>query len=158
MNKARPRCEGSKLKIRGRKAGTSVSLGTRTHDMAWENGSPAYYDSKNIFLIKGKPLLRTGFVCASQELCPDEEVYRSEFLNHWVLPRGDICAQWYWFNTGACLCRRELSKRLDTYTGGCDALCRWALTHYVRQERYRTCPSAPRRVIPKRAQTERAAE
>jgi hypothetical protein len=55
----------------------SATFGT---DPAFNRSYADYYGKINIFLIRGRPLLKTGIVCFSDELCPDKDAIRSEFL------------------------------------------------------------------------------
>jgi DNA-binding CsgD family transcriptional regulator len=57
-------------------------------DPSFNRSYADYYGKINIFLIRGRRLLKTGSVCFSDELCPNEEATRSEFFNDWVLPQG----------------------------------------------------------------------
>jgi DNA-binding CsgD family transcriptional regulator/PAS domain-containing protein len=57
-------------------------------DPSFNRSYSEYYGTINIFLLRGKSLLNTGNVCFSDELCPNEEAFRSEFFNEWVLPQG----------------------------------------------------------------------
>jgi DNA-binding CsgD family transcriptional regulator len=63
----------------------SATFGT---DPSFSRSYAEHYGKVNIFLIRGRPLLKTGSVCFSDELCPNEEAIRSEFFNDWVLPQG----------------------------------------------------------------------
>jgi DNA-binding CsgD family transcriptional regulator len=63
----------------------SATFGT---DPTFNRSYAEHYGKINVFLIRGRPLLKTGSVCFSDELCPDEEAVRSEFFNDWVLPQG----------------------------------------------------------------------
>jgi DNA-binding CsgD family transcriptional regulator len=47
-----------------------------------------HYGKINVFLIRGRALLKSGNVAFSNELCPDGEAFRSEFYNDWVRPQG----------------------------------------------------------------------
>lgn len=60
---------------------------------AW-NVDPAYLESYmahfsfvNPWLTRRKDLLGAGMVVASQMLCPDQEMDRTEFCNDWLLPQ-----------------------------------------------------------------------
>jgi DNA-binding NarL/FixJ family response regulator len=63
----------------------SATFGT---DPSFGRSYVEHYGKVNIFLLRGRPLLKAGGVRFSEELCPDEEAIRSEFFNDWVLPQG----------------------------------------------------------------------
>jgi DNA-binding CsgD family transcriptional regulator/PAS domain-containing protein len=46
-----------------------------------------YYGARNVFLMRGAHLLQPGTVRMSHELCPDDEVRRSEYWNDFMVPR-----------------------------------------------------------------------
>jgi hypothetical protein len=62
----------------------SATFGT---DPSFNRSYADHYGKVNIFLIRGRPLLRTGSVCFSDELCPDKEAIRAGTLSgctcHW---------------------------------------------------------------------------
>jgi DNA-binding CsgD family transcriptional regulator len=56
-------------------------------DARYRHSYAEYYKTKNIYLIRGNHLLRTGKVYPSQALCPDTVALRSEFYNDWIAPQ-----------------------------------------------------------------------
>ena len=67
------------------KANTGATVG---FDPAFNRSYEEYYGAKNIYLIRGRSQLWQGNVCLSGQLCPDQEVVRSEFYNEWIVPQG----------------------------------------------------------------------
>src|SRR5207245_1587543 len=45
------------------------------------------YESHTLFLLRGARLLQPGTIRLSQELCPDDEMKRSEYYNYFMTPR-----------------------------------------------------------------------
>jgi len=45
-----------------------------------------YYASRNVWLLRGARLLTPGAVLTGEELCPDEELLRSEYYNDFLRP------------------------------------------------------------------------
>jgi DNA-binding CsgD family transcriptional regulator/PAS domain-containing protein len=56
-------------------------------DPSYDDAYDRYYHTKNIYLIRGQHLLRSGNVVPSQSLCSDAEALRSEFYNEWIVPQ-----------------------------------------------------------------------
>jgi DNA-binding CsgD family transcriptional regulator len=56
-------------------------------DPAFERSYQQHYAARNVFLIRGKRLLKPGVVVESRTLCPDAEAFRSEFYNDWMEPQ-----------------------------------------------------------------------
>jgi len=56
-------------------------------DASYERTYADYYKAKNVYLIRGNHLLRTGKIYPSQVLCPDAVALRSEFYNDWIAPQ-----------------------------------------------------------------------
>jgi len=46
-----------------------------------------YYRTRNVYLIRGNHLLRTGSVRLGPAMCPDAIALRSEFYNDWIAPQ-----------------------------------------------------------------------
>jgi DNA-binding CsgD family transcriptional regulator len=46
-----------------------------------------YYQSKNVYLIRGREKLLPNKAYLSSSLCPDEELIKSEFYNDWAHPQ-----------------------------------------------------------------------
>ena len=57
--------------------------------------------SRNPFMLRGAPLIRTGLVCRSHEVIATREVERSEYFNEY-LRRAGVCD-----HIGACLAREN---------------------------------------------------
>jgi hypothetical protein len=70
--------------LRSQKGSAELVIGM---DPTYDQAYCAYYAARNIYMRRGKPLLVVGKVMTSEELCPDEEVFSSEFYNDWVLPQ-----------------------------------------------------------------------
>ena len=64
------------------------AVATFNTDDSFNRSYAEHYGSINVFLIHGRPLLKSGTVSFSQELCPDFITLRSEFFNDWILPQG----------------------------------------------------------------------
>ena len=56
-------------------------------DASYQRAYADYYKAKNVYLIRGNHLLRTGKIYPSQILCPDTVALRSEFYNDWIAPQ-----------------------------------------------------------------------
>jgi DNA-binding CsgD family transcriptional regulator len=82
------RCAATNLFIQDLRHAGGMGSATFNTDPAFNRSYAEHYGKVNIFLIRGKSLLRAGNVCFSDELCPDAEAERSEFYNDWILPQG----------------------------------------------------------------------
>src|SRR5207245_7462123 len=56
-------------------------------DPAYQRAYENYYRKRNVYLIRGNHLLRTGHVCVGPEMCSDAVALRSEFYNDWIAPQ-----------------------------------------------------------------------
>jgi len=72
--------------LEGRSANVNVAAAVG-YDPSYDRAYQEYYGARNVYLIRGRQLLRPGNVCPSHMLCPDGEVLRSEFYNGWVKPQ-----------------------------------------------------------------------
>ncbi len=56
-------------------------------DSAYQRTYEKYYRTRNVYLIQGNHLLRTGRVCLGPAMCPDAVALRTEFYNDWIVPQ-----------------------------------------------------------------------
>jgi DNA-binding CsgD family transcriptional regulator len=56
-------------------------------DPAYNKAYSDHFAPKNVYLIRGKHLLKPGGVFRSEQLCPDSEAMGSEFYNDWIQPQ-----------------------------------------------------------------------
>jgi DNA-binding CsgD family transcriptional regulator len=47
-----------------------------------------YYAGRNVWLLRGAHLLKPGAVLTGEEMCPDEELLKSEYYNDFLRPLG----------------------------------------------------------------------
>src|SRR5437899_7961509 len=70
--------------VRTQAGNASAAIGI---DAGFQCSYGAYYAARNVYYIRGKHLLRPGHVCESRVLCYDQESFRSEFRNDWMMPQ-----------------------------------------------------------------------
>ena len=56
-------------------------------DPCYQRSYENYYKTRNVYLIHGDHLLRTGSVRLGRAMCPDSIALRSEFYNDWIAPQ-----------------------------------------------------------------------
>jgi len=71
----------------GRKGGI-LTLGSIGLDPAFNRSYNEYYGERNPALVCGAHLFRAGQAYRDEELCPQEELYRTEFYNDWIAQQG----------------------------------------------------------------------
>lgn len=82
------RCAATNLFVQDLRNPAGTASATFNTDPKFQRSYAEHYAKVNIFLIRGRSLLKAGKVWFSDELCPDTESQRSEFYNEWIVPQG----------------------------------------------------------------------
>jgi DNA-binding CsgD family transcriptional regulator len=82
------RCAATNLFVQDLRHPSGSASATFGTDPSFTRSYADHYGKVNVYLIRGKRLLKPGGVYFSDELCPNEQATDSEFVNDWVRPQG----------------------------------------------------------------------